>query len=91
MVIAKTASRNVAFKSGKMMDTLFQGPSRAHTPQSRLDPDLELEGLASDTELYIFNQDERCLRATSRLLFIYNSISISISISIIIGIVARYA
>ena len=90
MVIAKTASRNVAFKSGKMMDALFQGQSMvAHAPQSSLDPDLE--GLASDSELYIFNQDERCLRATSRLLFIYNSISISISISIIIGIVARYA
>ena len=27
MVIAKTASRNVAFKSGKMMDALFQGQS----------------------------------------------------------------
>ena len=56
MVIAKTASRNVAFKSGKMMDALFQGQSMAQTPQSRLDPDLE--GLASDSELYIFNQDD---------------------------------
>ena len=56
MVIAKTASRNVAFKSGKMMDALFQGQSMAHAPQSSLDPDLE--GLASDSELYIFNQDD---------------------------------
>ena len=56
MVIAKTASRNVAFKSGKMMDALFQGQSMAHVPQSSLDPDLE--GLASDSELYIFNQDD---------------------------------
>ena len=51
MVIAKTASRNVAFKSGEMMDALFQGQSMAHAPQSSLDPDLE--GLASDSELYI--------------------------------------
>ena len=56
MVIAKTASRNVAFKSGKMMDALFQGQSMAHVPQSSLDPDLE--GLASDSELYIFNQND---------------------------------
>ena len=49
MVIAKTASRNVAFKSDKMMDALFQGQSMAQTPQSRLDPDFE--GLASDAEL----------------------------------------
>ena len=55
MAIAKTASRNVAFKSGKMMDALFQGQSIVHTPQSPLDPDLE--GLASDSELYIFNQE----------------------------------
>ena len=50
MAIAKTASRNVTFKSGKMMDALFQGQSMAQTPQSRLDPDFE--GLASDAELY---------------------------------------
>jgi len=57
MVIAKTASRNVAFKSGKMMDALFQGQSMAHAPQSSgLDPDLE--GLASDSKLYIFNHDD---------------------------------
>ena len=56
MVIAKTASRNVAFKSDKMMDALFQGQSVAQTPQSCLDSDFE--GLASDAELYIFNQDD---------------------------------
>ena len=56
MVIAKTASRNVAFKSDKMMDALFQGQSMAQTPQSSLDPDFE--GLASDAESYIFNQDD---------------------------------
>ena len=56
MVIAKTASRNVAFKSDKMMDALFQGQSIAQTPQSCFDPDFE--ALASDAELYIFNQDD---------------------------------
>ena len=56
MVITKTASRNVAFKSDKMMDALFQGQSIVQTPQSCLDPDFE--GLASDAELYIFNQDD---------------------------------
>ena len=56
MAIAKTASRNVAFKSDKIMDALFQGQSVAQTPQSCLDPDFE--GLASDAELYIFSQDD---------------------------------
>ena len=39
MVIAKTASRNVAFKSDKIMDALFQGQSGAQTPQSVFDAD----------------------------------------------------
>ena len=56
MVIAKTASRNVAFKSDKIMDALFQGQSVAQTPQSFFDADFE--GLASNAELYIFNQDD---------------------------------
>jgi hypothetical protein len=36
MVITKTASRNVAFKSDndKIIDALFQGQSIAQTPQS---------------------------------------------------------
>ena len=73
MVIAKTASRNVAFKSGKMMDALFQGQSMAHAPQSSLDPDLE--GLASDSELYIFNQDDAYELRVG--LCLYNAISSS--------------
>ena len=52
---AKTASRNVAFKSDKIIDALFQGQSVAQTPQSFFDADFE--GLASNAELYIFNQD----------------------------------
>ena len=56
MVIATTASRNVAFKSDKIMDGLFQGQSVAQTPQSFFDADVE--GLASNAELYIFNHDD---------------------------------
>ena len=56
MVVAKTASRNVAFKSDKIIDALFQGQSVAQTPQSFFDADFE--GLASNAELYIFNQDD---------------------------------
>ena len=52
MVIAKTASRNVAFKSDKIMDALFQGQPDAQTPQPFFDTDFE--GLASNAELYIF-------------------------------------
>ena len=56
MVIAKTASRNVAFKSDKLIDALFQGQSVAQTSQSFFDADFE--GLASNAEWYIFNQDD---------------------------------
>ena len=56
MVIAKTASRNVAFKSDKIMDALFQGQSVAQTPQPFFDADFE--SLASNAELYIFDQDD---------------------------------
>ena len=57
MVIAKTASRNVAFKSDKLMDALFQeGQSAPQTPQTLFDADFE--GLASNAEVYIFNQDD---------------------------------
>ena len=60
IVIAKTAStstsRNVAFKSDKIMDALFQGQSVAQTPQPFFDADFE--SLASNAELYIFNQDD---------------------------------
>ena len=49
MVIAKTASRNVAFKSDKLMDALFQeGQSAPQTPQTLFDADFE--GLASNAE-----------------------------------------
>ena len=52
MVIAKTASRNVAFKSDKLMDALFQeGQSAPQTPQTFFDADFE--GLASNAESFI--------------------------------------
>ena len=54
MVIAKTASRNVAFKSDKIIDALFQGQSVPQTPQSFFHADFE--GLASNAEVYIFNK-----------------------------------
>ena len=55
MVIAKTASRNVAFKSGKIMDALVQeGQSVSQTSQSCGHADFE--GLASNAEMYIFNR-----------------------------------
>ena len=56
MVIAKTASRDVAFKYDKIIDALFQDQSVVQTRQSFIDADFE--GLASNAELYIFNQDD---------------------------------
>ena len=56
MVIAKTASRNIAFKSDKIMDGLIQGQSVAQTPQPFFDADFE--SLTSNAELYIFDQDD---------------------------------
>ena len=57
MVIAKTASRNVAFKSGKIMDALVQeGQAVPQTPRSFFQADFE--GLANNAEVYIFNQDD---------------------------------
>ena len=57
MVIAKTASRNVAFKSDKLMGALFrEGQSGPQTPQTVFDADFE--GLTSNAELYIFNQED---------------------------------
>jgi hypothetical protein len=38
------------------MDALFQGQSGAQTPQSVFDADFEI--LASNSEVYIFDQDD---------------------------------
>ena len=63
MTIAKTASRNVAFKSAKFAESVFAGQSVILTRQ------VATEGLSSDeadfkdlgrnADLYIFNQDDR--------------------------------
>ena len=48
---------NSAFKSDKLMDALFQeGQPAPQTPQTLFDADFE--GLASNAEVYIFNQDD---------------------------------
>ena len=48
---------NVAFKSDKLMDALFfEGQSAPQSPQTLFDADFE--GLASNAEVYIFNQDD---------------------------------
>ena len=68
IVIAKTASRNVAFKSDKLMDALFQeGQSASQTPQTLFDADFE--GLASNAELYIFDQEDRLWVIRARIMF----------------------
>ena len=47
----------IPFKSDKLMDALFQeGQSAPQTPQTLFDADFE--GLASNAEVYIFNQDD---------------------------------
>ena len=51
-----TSSIN-AFKSDKLMDALFrEGQSGPQTPQTVFDADFE--GLTSNAELYIFNQED---------------------------------
>ena len=63
MVIAKTASRNVAFKSGKLVEAFFQDQSVVQTRQLAMEglsfDDADFEGLARNADLYIFNQDDR--------------------------------
>ena len=56
MVIAKTASRNVAFKSDKLMDALFQeGQSAPQTPQTLFDADFEASKVWPATRLSTVN------------------------------------
>ena len=54
--MAKTVSRNVAFKSDKLMDVIREGQSGPQTPQTVFDADFE--GFTSNVELYIFNQED---------------------------------
>ena len=55
-VVSYTMKKQIAFKSDKIMDALFQGQSGAQTPQSVFDADFEI--LASNSEVYIFDQDD---------------------------------
>ena len=63
MVIAKTASRNVAFKSDKLVEALFEGQSVVQTRQVAMEgisfDDADFEDLGRNADLYIFNQDNR--------------------------------
>ena len=58
------ASRNVAFKSDKLVEALFQEQSVVQTRQLDMERrreslhDADFEGLARNAGLYIFNQDD---------------------------------
>ena len=57
LLCRKTVIIKVAFKSDKLMDALFrEGQSGPQTPQTVFDADFE--GLTSNAELYIFNQED---------------------------------
>ena len=63
MAIAKTASRNVAFKFDKLVEALFEDQSAVQTRQVATDgisiEDTDFEDLGRNADLYIFNQDDR--------------------------------
>ena len=63
MVIAKTAGRNVAFKSTKLAESVFTCQSDVLTRQLALEglssDEAEFEDLDCNADLYIFNQDDR--------------------------------
>ena len=55
MVIAKTASRNIAFKADKLADSVLAAQSAVLTRESHLDEEV-LEDFGSNSDLYVFNQ-----------------------------------
>lgn len=63
MVIAKTASRNVAFKLAKLAESVFSCLSDVITRQLAMEglssDEAEFEDLDCNANLYIFNQDDR--------------------------------
>ena len=62
MVIAKTARRNIAFKSTKLAESVFAGQSVIQTRQvatEGLSDEADFEDLGRNADLYIFNQDDR--------------------------------
>ena len=59
MVIAKTASRNVALKSAKLVESVFAGQSVVQTRQVAMEDissEVDFEDLGRNADLYIFNQ-----------------------------------
>ena len=60
IVIAKTASRNVAFKSAKLAKSVFAGQSDVLTRQAATEvlssDEADLEYLGRNADLYIFNR-----------------------------------
>ena len=65
MIIAKTASRNVAFKSIKLAESVFTSQADILTRQvateglSSNDSEADLQDLGHNADLNIFNQDDR--------------------------------
>ena len=64
MIIAKTASRNVAFKSGKLAESVFTSQADILTRQlvtedSSNESEANFQDLGYNADLYIFNQDDR--------------------------------
>ena len=64
MIIAKTASRNVAFKSGKLAESVFSSQADILTRQlvtedSSNEIEAKFQDLGYNADLYIFNQDDR--------------------------------
>ena len=63
MIIAKTASRNIAFKSDKLAKSVFTSQADVLTRQvatealSSNDSEASFQDLGHNADLYIFNQD----------------------------------
>ena len=55
LVIAKTVSRNIAFKASKMADSVLAAQSAILTRESYLDEEV-FEDLGSNSDMYVFNQ-----------------------------------
>ena len=63
MIIAKTASRNVAFKSGKLAESVFTSQADILTRQLVTEDssnvrEANFQDLSYNADLYIFNQDD---------------------------------
>ena len=63
VVIAKTANRNVAFKSAKLTESVFAGEPEVLTRQVATEGsssgEADFEDLGCNADMYIFNLDDR--------------------------------